>query len=272
MKNILLVDDFQSNLLLIKNILSDEYNVTTTTSGEQAIKILRTKRIDLLVLDIWMPGMDGLSTLQMIRENSKIKDIPVILLTGQADRGNILRGHQLGVMDVLAKPVLPSLMRERIQKVFYCAEHGKKEYEDNKKAIEAEARKDKKNKTDKQKASDRQKPDEKKAVLTDTDAKEDLSALKTDTITQKDENDANESINKDSSEINIESVNEKSSEAESSEAESSNAKSSEAENSNAKSSEAESSKAENREDMMKKLLGKASEIGRDMPPDSSAGI
>jgi len=164
MKNILLVDDFQSNLLLIKNILSDDYNVTTATSGEQAMKILRTKRIDLLVLDIWMPGLDGLETLKKIRENSKVKDVPVVLLTGQADRSNILRGHQLGVMDVLAKPVLPGLMKERLQRVFALTEN-KKEKEESNKAEDAENKKDRKKLLEKQKQQGKSMADEKQAAV-----------------------------------------------------------------------------------------------------------
>ena len=88
-KHILIVDDSAITLRGIKAMLDKEYQITVATSGEQALKTLRKKKPDLVLLDYEMPGWDGRETLERIRAEEDIADIPVIFLTGVADKEHI---------------------------------------------------------------------------------------------------------------------------------------------------------------------------------------
>ena len=81
MKHILVVDDNKTNLTLVKNELSKEYQVTPVISGFQALKFLEKKPTDLILLDLSMPEMDGRETMRRIRENEDWAKIPIIFLT-----------------------------------------------------------------------------------------------------------------------------------------------------------------------------------------------
>lgn len=118
MKNVLVVDDFQTNGLLVRQALpSSKYNVKVVTSGRQALESLKNRQEDIILLDIMMPEMDGIETLKRIKSNPETKDIPVIFLTGQADRSRIMDGFKYGVADIIAKPIVPGVAIERIDNV-----------------------------------------------------------------------------------------------------------------------------------------------------------
>lgn len=86
MKHILLVDDDEDMLALVSRWLSKGgYEVTTVTGGQDAIDTIRKQRPDLVLLDYLMPGMDGPATLDVLRSDEEMKDIPVIFRTGKED-------------------------------------------------------------------------------------------------------------------------------------------------------------------------------------------
>ena len=86
MKKILLVDDDEDMLALVSRWLTKGgYEVTTVTGGQDAIDEIRKNRPDLVLLDYVMPGMDGPATLEVIRSDEELKDIPVIFRTGKED-------------------------------------------------------------------------------------------------------------------------------------------------------------------------------------------
>ncbi len=118
MKHILVVDDFNANVIMVQKALAGKYEVSTATSGENALVFLKNKIPDLIILDIQMPEMTGLQVLENIRREPKTKDIPVIFLTTQADRDNITKGFSLGVTDVIAKPIIMRNIENRIQAAF----------------------------------------------------------------------------------------------------------------------------------------------------------
>lgn len=125
MKNILVVDDYQTNGLLIKQALpEEEYSVKTVSSGEQALNSLRSREEDLILLDIMMPDMDGIETLKKIKENPDTRHIPVLFLTGQADKQKILEGFSLGIVDIIAKPIVANLAKDRIERALRGASPG----------------------------------------------------------------------------------------------------------------------------------------------------
>lgn len=104
MKKILVVDDSPVTLRGIKAMLDKDYQITVATSGEQALQSLKKRRPDLILLDYEMPGLDGRETLEKIREDEEISDIPVIFLTGVADKEHIAAVLKLNPAGYFLKP------------------------------------------------------------------------------------------------------------------------------------------------------------------------
>lgn len=111
--NILVVDDEKINIRLIENICKDEplYKIISAESGKQAIDIIRQQQIDIVLLDIEMPDMDGFQTLEEIR---KITDAPVVFVTGYKDYKFIEKARDMGVEDYITKPFLPIVFLETL--------------------------------------------------------------------------------------------------------------------------------------------------------------
>jgi response regulator RpfG family c-di-GMP phosphodiesterase len=104
-QHILVVDDDSSVLKLIKNFLSEQYDVATAISGKVAMKFLETKTTDLILLDYEMPGETGAEVLNRIRANPKMKNVPVVFLTGVTDRDKIQDVLVLKPQGYLLKPI-----------------------------------------------------------------------------------------------------------------------------------------------------------------------
>ena len=102
---------------MVKNTLQKLYNVTLVNNGERALQFLERKQTDLILLDILMPGLDGLETLQKIKENPESRHIPVIMLTALADEETLNECKRLGADGLITKPFLPGRMLETVQKV-----------------------------------------------------------------------------------------------------------------------------------------------------------
>jgi len=113
-KNILLVDDSPVTLRAIKKIIEPYYETTVAISGAQAIKAIGKKCPDLIILDYEMPVCDGEQTLKMIRADKQMHDIPVIFLTGVADKAHIESVLKLRPADYLLKPVPSERLLEAI--------------------------------------------------------------------------------------------------------------------------------------------------------------
>ncbi|CAA7625755.1 Response regulator receiver modulated diguanylate cyclase/phosphodiesterase with PAS/PAC sensor(S) [Candidatus Terasakiella magnetica] len=112
---ILIVDDIHENLHALINILRQDYAITAATSGEKALDLaLRQPQPDLILLDIKMPGMDGYTTLSHLKLNPMTADIPVIFVTALAEVADEAHGLKLGVADYITKPVIPELLRLRV--------------------------------------------------------------------------------------------------------------------------------------------------------------
>ncbi len=115
MKHILLVDDNVANLKYAENVLTSLYRVTCLTSGLQAVKFLQKHRPDLVLMDINMPGMDGFDTVKAMKDNPATAHIPVIFLTSQSDPETEEAALNLGVLDFIAKPMVPRTALSRIK-------------------------------------------------------------------------------------------------------------------------------------------------------------
>ena len=100
---ILIVDDDKLLQKPLKQILADKYDVCVAGSGEEALTIIKEKPIDLILLDIRLPGIDGIETLKAIRERDK--DILVIMMTAFEDVKTVITSMKMGVFDYLVKPL-----------------------------------------------------------------------------------------------------------------------------------------------------------------------
>ena len=116
-KTILIVDDAAMNIRLIEFIIKDEsaYKVIGASGGRQALELLEKQPVDLILLDILMPDMDGFETLELIREKY---DIPIVFLTGDKNLETIQKATELGVEDYISKPFMPLAIKEILHSIF----------------------------------------------------------------------------------------------------------------------------------------------------------
>lgn len=104
--NILMVDDSATNLLALEAILqAPDRNLVSASSGDDALRYLLNNDVAVILLDVFMPGIDGLDTAELIRARDKSRDIPIIFLTADSTGGRHLsRGYSLGAVDYIVKP------------------------------------------------------------------------------------------------------------------------------------------------------------------------
>ncbi len=114
-KLILVVDDDPNNIFILGEILKDEYKIFFATSGEEALKKLHTQKIDLVLLDVVMPTMDGFAVCREIKANPKLKDTVVIFVTSKEDPKDESHGLAIGANDYLNKPVSAAIVRARMR-------------------------------------------------------------------------------------------------------------------------------------------------------------
>jgi len=117
--SILIIDDEVSNVEALAAVLGHEgYGVFRATTGEEGLGILEREKIDLVLLDIRMPGLDGFETLSRIRVHKKTKNLPVIFLTGfMRDALSMERGFNLGVNEYLLKPIDTNELIVRVKSI-----------------------------------------------------------------------------------------------------------------------------------------------------------
>ncbi|MBI1282495.1 MAG: response regulator [Anaerolineaceae bacterium] len=112
---ILAVDDEPANLLLLQRLLQREFRVICSPNGQAALAILGQTPIDVVLLDIMMPQMNGYQVLQAIREMPTVADIPVILISAMSDAKDVAQGLEIGANDYITKPIDPDVTTARIQ-------------------------------------------------------------------------------------------------------------------------------------------------------------
>lgn len=111
-KRILVVDDDTMNLRRAERILKAEYEVILAGSGKEALDQIKGKNIDLILLDIAMPEMDGIETFKRMKESST--DVPVIFLTASGDEDDVRNAIKLGAVNYLKKPFPPQELLKRV--------------------------------------------------------------------------------------------------------------------------------------------------------------
>ena len=112
---VLIVDDTPDNIILVHEILKDEYRVIVATDGAKALLAAQRMRPDIILLDVMMPVMDGYETCRRLKGNKNLRDIPILFLTAKSAEEDEKKGLALGAVDYIIKPVSPPILKARIK-------------------------------------------------------------------------------------------------------------------------------------------------------------
>lgn len=114
-QSILIVDDESINVSILVEMLNDKYNLLGATDGATALEIANSdENVDLILLDIIMPGMDGSEVAHQLKHNKKTSEIPFIFLTTKSDTQSIVKGFQEGAVDYISKPFAKEELLARV--------------------------------------------------------------------------------------------------------------------------------------------------------------
>ncbi|MBV1914316.1 MAG: chemotaxis response regulator CheY [Pseudomonadales bacterium] len=124
--NILIVDDFSTMRRIIKNLLRDLgfTNTEEADDGSTALPILQKGGIDFLVTDWNMPKMTGIDLLKAVRADASLEGLPILMVTAEAKREQIIEAAQAGVNGYVVKPFTAAVLEEKIEKIFERVDAG----------------------------------------------------------------------------------------------------------------------------------------------------
>lgn len=118
--SILVVDDEEDVLELVcYNLGKEGYKTTTASSGDDAIKKAKAALPDLIVLDLMLPGRDGLEVCKELKSDSKTRHIPIVMLTAKGEESDIVTGLEIGADDYVTKPFSPRVLLARIRRILH---------------------------------------------------------------------------------------------------------------------------------------------------------
>lgn len=113
---ILVVDDEEDLLELVRfNLARDGYDVLGVISGEEALKAVRRDPPDLIVLDLMLPGLDGLEVCRRLKADPRTRDIPIVMLTAKSEERDVVSGLERGADDYITKPFSPRVLSARVK-------------------------------------------------------------------------------------------------------------------------------------------------------------
>src|SRR5690606_16958518 len=123
---ILIVDDFSTMRRIIKNLLRELgfTNTQEADDGNTALPMLKKGGFDFLVTDWNMPGMTGIELLQAVRADPELSSLPVLMVTAEAKREQIIRAAEAGVNGYIVKPFTANTLKEKIEKIFERVQAG----------------------------------------------------------------------------------------------------------------------------------------------------
>ena len=116
-KKIIIVDDNMSYLSIVRNLLKPFYEVYPAPSAAKLFKLADKFIPDLVLLDVNMPVMNGFEAIEVLKENPRYKDIPVVFLTAKDDETSAMKGLELGASDYVTKPFYGPLLLRRISNI-----------------------------------------------------------------------------------------------------------------------------------------------------------
>jgi two-component system alkaline phosphatase synthesis response regulator PhoP len=115
-ERILVVDDEEDILELVRyNLAREGYHVTGALTGEDALKKARSETFDLILLDLMLPGIDGLEVAKRLKSSSKTEQVPIVMLSAKGEEADIVTGLELGADDYITKPFSPRIMIARVR-------------------------------------------------------------------------------------------------------------------------------------------------------------
>ena len=117
-EKILIVEDEEDILELVKyNLVREGYEVKDATTGEEALKIVQSAALDLIILDLMLPGVDGLEVAKILKNDSITRTISIIMLTAKGEESDIVTGLELGADDYITKPFSPRILIARVRAI-----------------------------------------------------------------------------------------------------------------------------------------------------------
>ena len=127
-KSILVVDDEKDILKLLQyNLEKEGYEVRTARTGEEGLERARSKKPDLVILDLMLPGMDGLEVCRILRGEKETRAIPVLMLTAKASEVDQVVGLEMGASDYVAKPFSVKVLLARVKNIFRRSQASREE-------------------------------------------------------------------------------------------------------------------------------------------------
>jgi diguanylate cyclase (GGDEF)-like protein len=112
---VLVADDVPANVLIVSSALEDEFDVVQATTGPAVLERVAAGDIDLVLLDVVMPGLDGFDVCRRLKENSATAHVPVIFVTMLEDTVEEAHGFEVGGVDYITKPIRPAIVRARVR-------------------------------------------------------------------------------------------------------------------------------------------------------------
>ena len=117
-QKILVVDDEEDILELLRfNLTKEGFAVVCAASGEEALKVARAEKPDLILLDLLLPGIDGLEVARRLKNDASTKEIPVIMVTAKGEEADIVTGLEVGAEDYITKPFSRKVLIARVRAV-----------------------------------------------------------------------------------------------------------------------------------------------------------
>ena len=131
MKKILVVDDEEDILELVRfNLAREGHNVLCAASGEEAWRMIGKNDVDLLILDLMLPGMDGLELARRLKNTSHTQHLPIVMLSAKGEEADIVTGLELGADDYITKPFSPRILTSRVKAVLRRQNQRAAEYDE----------------------------------------------------------------------------------------------------------------------------------------------
>ncbi len=113
-RTLLIVDDTAENIDVLRSILADDYQIKAAINGEKAIDIALKQPLDLILLDVMMPGIDGYQVCKQLQNHPSTRHIPIIFVTAKNSDDDEEYGLSIGAVDYITKPVRPAIVRSRV--------------------------------------------------------------------------------------------------------------------------------------------------------------
>ena len=114
-QTLLVVDDTPANIDVLAGMLKDDYQIKVAKNGEIALKIAKRLPLDLILLDIMMPGIDGFEVCRRLKSDHTTRHIPIIFVTAKITAEDELKGLELGAVDYITKPFNPPIVQQRVK-------------------------------------------------------------------------------------------------------------------------------------------------------------